>query len=107
MWSEDMAKACIHIMERVNFSDLHQGTEIRNTHINIGTGKEISIAELASLIARVVGYTGTFVFNTSKPDGTLRKLTDVSKLHQLGYHHEVELDEGIQRVYTWYKENQA
>ena len=107
MWSEDMAKACIHIMERVNFSDLQQGTEIRNTHINIGTGREISIAELASLIARVVGYTGSFVFNTSKPDGTLRKLTDVSKLHQLGYRHEVELEEGIQRVYAWYKENQA
>lgn len=105
MWSEDMAKACIHIMEHVDFSDLHETGEIRNTHINIGTGCEISIADLASTIARIVGYTGSFSFNTSKPDGTLRKLTDVTKLHALGFKHEVELEEGIARMYNWYKES--
>jgi len=105
MWSEDMAKACIHIMEKVNFSDLHQAGEIRNTHINIGTGSEISIADLASTIAGIVGYQGSFSFNTSKPDGTMRKLTDVSKLHSLGFRHSVELEEGITRMYNWYKDS--
>jgi GDP-L-fucose synthase len=105
MWSEDMANACIHIMKSVNFSDLIHSDEVRNTHINIGTGEEISIAELAILIADVVGYKGEFHFDTSKPDGTMRKLTDVSKLHSLGYKHEVSLREGIQRVFQWYIEN--
>jgi GDP-L-fucose synthase len=105
MWSEDMANACIHIMKQVDFSDLAHSDEIRNTHINIGTGEEISIAELAKLIANVVGYKGEFHFDTSKPDGTMRKLTDVSKLHSLGFKHEVSLREGIQRVFQWYIEN--
>ncbi len=105
MWSEDMANACIHIMKSVNFSDLIHSDEVRNTHINIGTGEEISIAELAILIAEVVGYKGEFHLDTSKPDGTMRKLTDVSKLHSLGYKHEVSLREGIQRVFQWYIEN--
>ena len=106
MWSEDMANACIHTMENVNFSDLVNSKEdVRNTHINIGTGEEISIGDLAKLIADIVGYTGTFQFDSSKPDGTMSKLTDVSKLHSLGYKHEVSLREGIERVYAWYLEN--
>jgi len=105
MWSEDMANACIHIMENVNFSDLIHSDEIRNTHINIGTGEEISIADLAILIAEIVGYKGAFHFDSSKPDGTMRKLTDVSKLHSLGFNHEVTLREGIERLYNWYLEN--
>jgi GDP-L-fucose synthase len=108
MWSEDMANACIHIMENVNFSDLHNSMdEVRNTHINIGTGEEISIEDLAKLIAQVIGYRGDFHFDSSKPDGTMRKLTDVSKLHSLGYKHEVSLQEGIGRVYAWYLENSS
>lgn len=105
MWSEDMANACIHIMQKVNFQDLVQSSEVRNTHINIGTGEEISISDLAILIADVVGYKGSFNFDSSKPDGTMRKLTDVSKLHSLGFKHAVSLREGIERVYKWYREN--
>lgn len=105
MWSEDMANACIHIMQNVEFSDLIHSKEVRNTHINIGTGEEISIADLAILIAEVVGYKGAFHFDSSKPDGTMRKLTDVSKLHSLGFKHAVSLREGIERVYKWYLEN--
>jgi GDP-L-fucose synthase len=107
MWSEDMANACIHVMQNVNFSDLIHSEEVRNTHINIGTGEEVSIADLAKLIADIVGYTGTFQFDSSKPDGTMRKLTDVSKLHSLGYKHEVSLREGIECVYAWYLENSS
>jgi len=105
MWSEDMANACIHVMKNVDFSDLTHSKEIRNTHINIGTGEEISISDLASLIAGIVGYNGKFHFDSTKPDGTMRKLTDVSKLHSLGFKHTVSLREGIERVYKWYLEN--
>lgn len=105
MWSEDMADACIHVMKNVNFSDLVMSEEVRNTHINIGTGEEISIVDLAMLIANLIGYTGEFHFDSSKPDGTMRKLTDVSKLHSLGFKHAVSLKEGIERVYQWYREN--
>jgi len=103
LWSQDMADACVTLMEKINFADLlPSATEIRNTHVNIGTGNDISIAELASLIRSIVGYSGTLVFNTQKPDGTFQKLTDVSKLHGLGWKHKVELPEGISRVYKWY-----
>ena len=77
--------------------------EVSNTHINIGTGKEISIAHLAETIKESVGFKGELIFNTSKPDGTMRKLTDPSKLHALGWKHKVELEEGIERIYNWYK----
>ena len=107
MWSEDMADACIHIMKNVNFSDLITTEEIRNTHINIGTGEEISIEDLAKLIAEIIGFSGQFHFDSTKPDGTMRKLTDVSKLHSLGFKHHVSLREGIERVYAWYLENSA
>ena len=156
LWSEDMADACVYIMENKNFNDLvsmsaiesnpheqtviasnvkqsheialkskhhvedvtmnesrkvdsvlHKSsiktpTEIRNTHVNIGTGKEISIKKLAETIKQTVGFKGTLYFNTEKPDGTLRKLTDTSKLHHLGWAHTVELIEGVQKMYDWY-----
>ncbi len=106
LWSEEMADACVYIMERVNFEDLKGNEkEIRNCHINIGTGKEITIAELANLIKNAVCYEGTINFDSSKPDGTMRKLTDVSKLHQLGWHHKIEIEEGVRRMYEWYTFN--
>jgi len=113
LWSEEMADACVHIMENVNFNNLvsfNKGKEnaikeIRNTHINIGTGKEISIKELAYLVKGVVGFNGKLAFNSTKPDGTMRKLTDVSKLHKLGWHHKIEIEEGVNKLCAWYKEN--
>ncbi|MDC1226409.1 GDP-L-fucose synthase [Algibacter sp.] len=104
LWSEDMADASVIIMENRNFSDTYVDgeKEIRNTHINIGTGKDVSIKELAETIKDCIGFTGNLVFNTEKPDGTMRKLTDVSKLNNLGWKHKVELEEGIKRVYDWY-----
>jgi len=103
LWSEDMADACVYIMERVDFEDLRgSGTEVRNCHINIGTGKEISIKNLATLVAAEVGYTGTLFFDKTMPDGTMRKLTDPSKLHKLGWHHHVEIEDGIHTLYNWY-----
>jgi GDP-L-fucose synthase len=106
LWSEEMADACVYLMEHVDFSDIvskaDQQQEVRNTHINIGTGKEISINALAELIKETVGFSGQLVFDPSKPDGTLRKLTDVSKLHSLGWHHRVEIESGIKKMYSWY-----
>lgn len=106
MWSEDMAEACIHIMQNINFLDLTVGNEIRNTHINIGTGEEISIANLAALIASEVGFQGNIVFNQDMPDGTPRKLTDITKLKSLGFQHQMNLQKGIQQLIYWYL-NQA
>ncbi|KAA6340697.1 GDP-L-fucose synthase [termite gut metagenome] len=106
LWSEDMADACIYIMEQVGFNALKgTGKDIRNCHINIGTGKEISIKALADLIAKTVGYEGALLFNSDKPDGTMRKLTDPSKLHALGWHHTIEIDAGVERIYKWYNCN--
>jgi len=140
LWSEEMADACVYIMENVDFKDLAgndkesvhplspfggsapslspfrmsapslspfgggrgRSSEIRNCHINIGTGKEISIADLAQLISKTIGYTGKIVFDAGKPDGAMRKLTDVTKLHRLGWHHQIEIDEGVKRLYEWY-----
>ena len=75
---------------------------MRNCHINIGTGIEHTIAEVAGMIKSVVGYKGEIHWDSSKPNGTMRKLCDVSKLHSLGWHHSVGLDEGIRRIYDWY-----
>ena len=106
LWSEEMADASVYVMEKIDFADLRPATgDIRNTHINIGTGKELSICEVASLIREKVGFTGEIVFDSSKPDGTMRKLTDVTKLHALGWHHTIEIDEGVERLYSWYLEN--
>ncbi len=103
LWSEEMADACVFIMENVDFADLAKGKkEIRNCHINIGTGREISIYNLSQLIKKTIGYEGNIVFDPSKPDGTMRKLTDVSKLHALGWHHKIEIEEGVEKMYSWY-----
>lgn len=107
LWSEEMADATVFIMESVNFLDLKnviEGKEIRNTHINVGTGIEISIKDVALLIKSIVGFEGDLWFNTEKPDGTMRKLTDVSKLNSLGWKHKVDINEGLTRMYAWYKE---
>jgi GDP-L-fucose synthase len=125
LWSQDMADACVFIMENRDFKDIviaretkqsleteqnfnQNGVEgslqieIRNTHINIGTGKDVSIRKLAETIKTIIGFKGALVFNTSKPDGTMRKLTDVTKLNNLGWKHNVELEEGINKLYHWY-----
>lgn len=95
LYVDDMADACVFLLE-------HYDGE---THVNIGTGQEISIKELAEAVRRVVGYEGETVWNSDMPDGTPRKLTDVSRLHSLGWHHQVELEEGIRLAYQWYQEN--
>ena len=77
--------------------------EIRNCHINVGTGKELTIRQLSELIVRTVGFEGEIVFDASKPDGTPRKLIDVTKLHSLGWHHRVEIEEGVERLFHWYR----
>jgi GDP-L-fucose synthase len=91
---DDLAEACYFLMKN------YEGKEL----VNVGSGIELSIRELAELIMRIVGYTGELIFNTSKPDGTPRKLMDVGKLHQMGFHHTIELEEGIKQVYTEFKE---
>jgi len=119
LWSEDMADACVYLMENRDFKDTYtvaggsnttctpnevQNQEIRNTHINIGTGVDISIKELAQTIQEIIGFNGELYFNADKPDGTMKKLTDVSKLHGLGWKHSVELRSGIENMYSWYKD---
>ena len=84
---------------------LPQLGEIRNCHINVGTGKETTIRRLSELIAQTVGFTGNIIFDASKPDGTMRKLTNVDKLHSLGWTHHVEIEDGIKRLFTWYVED--
>ncbi|PAF41267.1 GDP-L-fucose synthase [Helicobacter sp. 11S03491-1] len=104
LYSEDMAEACIYIMENIDFKDLIKNTqEIRNTHINIGYGSDISIAQLAVLIKEVVDFKGNIVYDTTKPDGTYQKLLDTSKLNSFGWKPSITLEQGIQKVYQWYK----
>jgi GDP-L-fucose synthase len=122
LWSEDMADASVYILEQVDFKDLNQlpsnlqglttsqwqnkgysCPEVRNCHINIGTGKELTIAELAQLIQKTIGYEGEIHWDHTKPDGTMRKRIDVSKLHQLGWQHQIEIEKGIKKLTEWYK----
>jgi GDP-L-fucose synthase len=79
--------------------------EIRNCHINVGTGKELTIKELSQLVVKAVDFKGVIEFDSSKPDGTPRKLIDVSKLHSLGWKHKVEIDEGVKKLFEWYKKS--
>lgn len=95
LYVDDMADACVFLLENYD----------GETHVNIGTGQEISIKELAEAVRRAVGYEGEIVWNSGMPDGTPRKLTDVSRLHSLGWRHQVELEEGIRLAYQWYQEN--
>jgi GDP-L-fucose synthase len=113
LYSEDMADACVFIMENVDFKDIvchsefisESKKEVRNTHINIGTGEDISIKDLAFLIKEIVGFDGELVFNTNKPDGTMIKLTNPNKLSGLGWKHSIKLKQGIDCVYKWYLQN--
>lgn len=108
LWSEDMADACVFLMEKYSFKDLKairkdsNPKEVRNTHINIGSGLEVSIKHLAFLIQEIVGFEGTISFDPTRPDGTPRKLLDVSKLNALGWNSKVNLDEGIRKIYKEY-----
>ena len=77
--------------------------EIRNCHINVGTGKELTIRELSELVVKAVGFEGDVEFDASKPDGTMRKLIDVSKLHSLGWHHKIDIEDGVKKLFDWYK----
>ena len=104
LWREDMADACVFIMERINFKDTYiaDNKEVRNTHINIGTGIDLSIKALSELIRETIGYNGTIEFDSSKPDGTMKKLTDPTKLHNLGWKHTVSLEKGVKMMYEHY-----
>ncbi len=95
LYVDDMADACVFLLE--NYSG--------EQHVNIGTGKEVTIKELAETVKEVVGYEGEIVWNKDMPDGTPRKLTNVDKLHGLGWTHKVELREGVQLAYDWFREN--
>ncbi len=95
LYVDDMADACVFLLEN------YDGEQ----HVNIGTGKEVTIKELAETVKRVVGYQGEIIWNNEMPDGTPRKLTDVTKLHNLGWTHKIELEEGVQLAYDWFKEN--
>lgn len=95
LYVDDMADACVFLLEQ------YDGEQ----HVNIGTGKEVTIRELAETVKKVVGYQGEIVWNKDMPDGTPRKLTNVEKLHELGWTHKVELEEGVALAYQWFKEN--
>ena len=95
LYVDDMADACVFLLE--NYNGLQ--------HVNIGTGKEVTIRELAEIVKNTVGYEGKIIWNKDKPDGTPRKLTDVTKLHNLGWTHKVELNEGVRLAYEWFKDN--
>lgn len=104
LYSEDMADACVFLLENRDFSDTYDKNqkEVINTHINIGTGVDISIKELAVLIQGIIGFKGELKFNIDKPDGTMVKLTDPSKLHSLGWKHKIELVDGVRTMFNWY-----
>ncbi len=103
LWSEDMADASVYCLEHIDFDDVRgSDAEVRNCHINIGSGKEITIRQLAELVKEAVGYCGDIEWDSTKPDGTLRKLTDVSKLHSLGWRHSMEIEQGVPALYKWY-----
>lgn len=95
LYVDDMADACVFLLENYH----------GETHVNVGTGKELTIKELAYKVKEAVGFEGKIVWNSAMPDGTPRKLTDVTRLHQLGWEHKVELDEGIRMAYNWYLEH--
>jgi len=95
LYVDDMADACVFLLEN------YDGEQ----HVNVGTGKELTIKQLAKLVKRVVGYKGELVFNSEKPDGTMRKLLDVSTLENTGWKYKVELEDGVKLAYKWFEEN--
>lgn len=101
LYSEDMARACVFLMENYDVTGDPKGGE----HVNVGSGIEVSIKELAETVKEVVGYNGKLIFDPTKPDGTPRKLLDVSKLHKMGWKHEVNLNEGVRLTYDDYSKS--
>lgn len=105
LYVDDMASACIHVMN-APFAQYQQMT-VTQPHLNIGTGEEVTIQELAQLICEVVEYRGELIFNAQKPDGTPRKVLDISRLHQLGWQHQISLKKGLAQTYSWYLNHQG
>jgi len=103
MYVDDLAQACIFLMENVDAEDMEKLCP--DYFVNIGTGEDLKIKDLAMMIKDIVGFKGDILHDLSKPDGTPRKLLDVSKIKQLGWEPKVSLEEGIRRTYGWYLEN--
>ncbi|MCU7521126.1 MAG: GDP-L-fucose synthase [Ignavibacteria bacterium] len=104
LYVDDLADACYYVMQKVEAKDLYENGI---SHINIGTGEDLTIAELVSTIAEVIGFKGKIKYDSTKPDGTPRKLMDISRLHGMGWHHTTGLKEGIGKAYNWFLENVA
>lgn len=104
LYVDDLADACVFIMNNTGFKDLAGSSPIKNTHINIGTGKDLTIKDLANLIKEIVGFNGNLSWDNTKPDGTYRKLLDVSKINKLGWKEKVSLEDGLKLIYDRYKE---
>jgi GDP-L-fucose synthase len=102
---DDMAAACIHVMNLPYDNFVAAVPNPMCSHINVGTGRDVTIAELANTMARVVGFEGDIEFDISKPDGTPRKLMDVSRLGSLGWAYSVELEQGLEMTYEWFLGN--
>jgi GDP-L-fucose synthase len=100
--SNDMADACVFLLEKIDFKDVSTNKPVINTHINIGTGKDLTIKELAELVKKITGFQGKLTWDSSKPDGTMQKLLDVSKLNSLGWKETISLEAGITSVYEQY-----
>ena len=103
LYVDDLADACVYFLEKLNADELYN--EMKISHINIGFGEDLSIAELANIIANIVGYKGEIRYDSSKPDGMLKKLLDISRLKDLGWQHTTSLDKGIDIAYKWFMEN--
>jgi len=106
LYVDDMAAACVHVMN-IPLQQYQNVTETMQSHLNIGTGEEVTIQTLAQLICEVIGYDGELIFNHQKPDGTPRKVLDVSRLHQLGWKHRISLKQGLKQTYLWYLNHQG
>jgi GDP-L-fucose synthase len=106
LYADDLAEACVYCLQNIDFEDLHSHIsnpkEIKNTHLNIGTGTDLTIKDLAYKVKLIVGFEGELIWDSTKPDGTPRKLMDVSKIKKLGWQPKVSLDDGIERVYHIY-----
>ncbi|MFN3872566.1 MAG: GDP-L-fucose synthase family protein [Ignavibacterium sp.] len=102
LYVDDLAEAILFMMEKVDAKDLYN---LGITHLNVGSGKDISISDLATLISNIIGYNGKIEYDTTKPDGTPRKLMDVSRINKLGWKYKTELEEGIKKTYDWFLNN--
>lgn len=104
LYSDDLAQALVMLMEKVSFKDLINNSDknIKNSHINIGTGVDVTIRELAEIVKEIVGFKGKIRWDHTKPDGTPQKLLDISKIKKLGWSPKTNLKEGIERLYNWY-----